>query len=735
MNHSAQELPSGCPCPEGTEVYQDTGQVSEPLKLPFKFIQYITTKDTEVYKNILENNILLLDIIYFSKIIDNERDNYNVHIQDLINQLNSIVTTKFKINQKFSKYFSLDSSLFWSLAFAKLILIKFTNYSKLPKETSLFITEIKKHLSQNKELYLLYIMTLDLKLQYFAENHQQLLKSDILSLISAVHQNNSILDMQFKKAIASKALLYLRKLSEYQYLDQDFENHYQTLETILFTSLQGELSQNRHQHIKNMLNNKIFFNFKSNNIINTNKSLTVNIKITSTISIPDLILDKTYIFSIEKLKKFAAHLVTNRFTLKFQSDHEKNKIFIKNLNTQGYCSTAGVPNKKFIAPEERSNIFGIFNAIYHEHSMPQISTAELNKILDKGISAAILQDKVLKLLNGFNPRHAAVLFQACLAKKQPNYGLPENVRKSMQEIVKNCFAINWQVWEQYNKISGWNKLATFKSKILKIAEQIVKNFEINKKSIIIGVGTNTSKTIAGKIKKSCHRFYAAIKFNSEGKVLIFLSNGGEHSERFYTPCSKVRNHDTPHFHHAAIAPFDINDISNKEAFTQYIFNLLVLEYENLNDDPNTDANGQQIEGIKTHFEEVLSNLYPTAGTFKGNNKIFNNFQRQDLPARFRIQSQGNCTVHNLKKALITLFFEPENEMMIGLLDDHLLLSFDQLVSECQEITADQEHQNHDESSMADYMKFSIFKQLPINTPPESEVLTENPAKPQILNPC
>ena len=124
--------------------------------------------------------------------------------------------------------------------------------------------------------------------------------------------------------------------------------------------------------------------------------------------------------------------------------------------------------------------------------------------------------------------------------------------------------------------------------------------------------------------------------------------------------------DTTCYKYAAFEQVEFN-MANQERLSQYLSFSLSLAYiqSDGKGDEQTDVSGNVIGVSPVDFHFLIENLYmhtkdslgaPISGLmsfFYGYSQTqpIEGFKRQNLDATYLSQVQGNCTVHNLKKAL------------------------------------------------------------------------------------
>ncbi len=481
---------------------------------------------------------------------------------------------------------------------------------------------------------------------------------------------------QHKEAIYS----WYVALCEYfpGYPDRDFFKEVDSLMTHKPWNHNGILAQMRHRHIKKILVNPVFFNYQENTSFDTEdektkkltvKNNTIELKITS-----------------KKLQKFSAHIVPpSKPTLWIKIENEKeinlkkfNKRLKVNLRKKGIVNSEGFLNKSclknhIVFHPIKETIVDTINSTIRKFNNKTEQLKYMNNINFDAIKKHYTNlVNIQEQLAGFETIDMLALTEQALVKHQ--YGLPDQILTPVRQAVHGALKIFYLA----KKINESKKSDSKKyNDWFKLAETILVDLENNPRSILIPVGTPIHK---GK-SSSDHAIYVVLKYSRvDSTWRVIISNGGSGVKTFHTCIANQDERDRKQYHYAAFKPFTLNAI-NKEALQHYLYTILRLEYIQALSDNKGRRKDEPL-----NYDNILANLYLRTNNkndkelFTGYQfKEFANFTRLDLDDCLDAQFTGNCTMHNLKKAL-TIMFDMDVPTL-GLLVDNLMLGCDQLISQ------------------------------------------------------
>ncbi|MES2614655.1 MAG: hypothetical protein V4591_04485 [Bdellovibrionota bacterium] len=394
-------------------------------------------------------------------------------------------------------------------------------------------------------------------------------------------------------------------------------------------------------------------------------------------------------FGIELLLKYFWHLCPNRYEapqILFSVDGT-NKILNEKFNALVHAELKklGIVPSKGSLPGTKRVLLDVAHrlnlSIHHDRL----------ELYLKWINAQYQElKKYFETLDGFNDEASIQLFFECVSLQQ-QYGMTEELRQKIASVVKICLKILHNM-NQINNNSA-NTESQKKEKFYSLSKNITKEFFEKKQSFILKVGTPIPPEEKGQPKKrySKHAFYVVFKVE-EDRFQIILVNGGQGVTPHHLPSSPDGvPQDLSYYRYAAFENLNF-DKSTREKIEHYIYRLLILGYTESEgkEGDQTDENGKFLGVSPINFDYLLKNIYMHTqnplGQSSHKNPVFfygykdvevAGFEKSNLKEDYLGQIVGNCTVHNLKKALAILY--NFNEVDVGLLDDHMLLAFDQFL--------------------------------------------------------
>lgn len=275
-------------------------------------------------------------------------------------------------------------------------------------------------------------------------------------------------------------------------------------------------------------------------------------------------------------------------------------------------------------------------------------------------------------LSGMETHDALILASLSLSVNH-SYGLPAGIRADMVSSIK----LAYDFYAKFKKIHEETHSGQLRHKAwFDKAKEIVKDLSNYQIPIIIQVGS----PIKPENSYSRHAMYVVLKhLKVEDKWQIIIVNGGGEVDSFHKLVANQNPNDRCQYHYVAFELFKL-DSANQEALAHYLYRILSMEFT------KTIYNeGPREIGKLFDYHNMLCNLYLRDKKTKDEffygyqDKKITAFKRADLAEYFDEQFMGNCTNHNLKRALRIAY--DMDDITFGLMADNLVLGCDELISQ------------------------------------------------------
>lgn len=453
----------------------------------------------------------------------------------------------------------------------------------------------------------------------------------------------------------------------------------------------GTAVRNKHHFVRLSLHNQNYFKFEtalpvvgSGNL----KSLTVKFS------------NDQHTINLSKLQllKFAAHLypLTNpifQIALPQLSGYDNDQITHKihtKLREKGWCNSTGAlkpaffPKEKPAQEQRQVDVQKIlFDSIYsytgsrRHYWQQEVAKWQLDTYKSKFASLLAFKDK----LEGLAPDTAILLLRKCLAY-EAQHGLPNNLRLVIRDMLlvtaEACVCahqIENKNTSNFNKHKQWFALAKeMTDKFLKAKQTMVHYVGVPREAVKVG------ETPAH------HAMYVVFRYfieNGEDKIQFIMVNGGYGAKFFHRSATLGVAVDDEDRDYAACKPFT-DTPANRTMLEHYMYNVLSLKYRTATS-KYQESPGDGKNRSQNSFEDVMRDFYCRSKNeyeesyFRGFQFKRFDLERQDLTTGCINQFMGNCTIHNLKKAL-QIGYSMDDEMY-GRLEDQLLIGFDKFIEE------------------------------------------------------
>jgi hypothetical protein len=281
---------------------------------------------------------------------------------------------------------------------------------------------------------------------------------------------------------------------------------------------------------------------------------------------------------------------------------------------------------------------------------------------------------LMKKLSGFNPQHTLHFFHSFLIETP--FGLPTEIRNTIQETIKQCLYYS----DQAEKILTGKYAVSKKYKILfELAKAFVNELVTSQNTRILNVGT---PILPGE-KYSGHAIYVAFKFTAANQVRIIISNGGLGVRQFHRSTTTGIERDAEEYDYAAFEVLSLTP-ANQEKLSHYVYRIMQTRYTQASTGPG-EGKGNGSNRNANSFDDIVRDIYlrihqvKEPSYFRGYQFKPFYLQRDDLQQSLLAQFTGNCTIHNLKKALQIAY--DMDDTLFGKLEDNLIIGFDQKVTQ------------------------------------------------------
>lgn len=439
----------------------------------------------------------------------------------------------------------------------------------------------------------------------------------------------------------------------------------------------------RHNFILKKLANKNYFE----HISNYTQPLVSN-ALYHDINFPDGTLHR-FTFTKNDLLKFAAHIFAPstpilEFYLSDISATSLNNFNIqlrKYLRTLGHCNARGFIRPSFFKEKPNTIKEQILRALWDCKIITSRESETIYRNKLKGWKPEIIEPeyqrllKVMKELEGYGPQDALHLIHECLIVHP--FGLDLNLLNRIKSVLLKCLYYSTQC----DKFKGETYI-TSQSHFFKLAGDIVDDLYIRREPILLQVGT----PIEPLKLHSNHAIYVALKCQNDNTVRVIITNGGLGVNYFHQTTMTGIEKDDEEYRYAAFAPVELVE-NNKLLLQNYIYRALLTRYINAKDlvgEGSGNGSNRPHNFYNDSYDNIMRDLYlrkniaSEPAYFRGYQFKKFNWQRDDLEQSFLTQFTGNCTIHNMKKALQILF--DMDEPTFGKFEDNLLLGFDHLIT-------------------------------------------------------
>jgi hypothetical protein len=357
-----------------------------------------------------------------------------------------------------------------------------------------------------------------------------------------------------------------------------------------------------------------------------------------------------------------------------------NIEFNKNLRRIGHCNARGHLRPSFFKAKKMTIRTQVLNAL---ESCKVITSNEMRveystKLMHWDHMTFEPQYKsrlkVMDELSGFSACNNLHFFFEFLVAT--HYGLQEGARVTIRDTIKQCL---YYADQAKRILKGKTAIRKMHKDLFVLAKRFITDFVTSKCTRIINVGT----PIAPGKTHSEHSIYVVFKFIEPNHVKIIISNGGLGVNQFHRPATAGVERDHEEYDYAAFETLTLT-AANQDMLSHYVYRILQIRFMTATDKPGQGkGNGSNRDG--NTFDDIVRDIYlrtrqeKEPSYFRGYQFKKFSLQRDDLPQSLLAQFTGNCTLHNLKKALQIGY--DMDDTIFGKLEDNLLVGFDQKVTQ------------------------------------------------------
>jgi hypothetical protein len=396
------------------------------------------------------------------------------------------------------------------------------------------------------------------------------------------------------------------------------------------------------------------------------------------------------------LLKVAAHLYPISgpiFSLHFptlcQYDNEQITLdIIGKFRALKFCDSSGLLKSVFFNKDKNGNFANkakirqiIFDCIYARVGSRRVYWQEQVDLWDMNSYEAqyVAKLKFRDFLEGLVPDQAMLMLRQCI-----DYETPHGVSVRLRQTIMATLLKATEIFSESETIEA-KQITNIKKheQWFQLAKKVVAQFLKDKNTMILYAGVPRETVPSGE-EPAHHAMYVVLTYQLNGgkfQIRIIIVNGGYGSNFFHRSATHGIEDDNEERDFAACQPFELS-LANREILEHYVYNVISLKHR-YTSTKYQESPGDGHDRSQNTFEDVMRDIYLRSKNdnereyFRGFQYKEFNLSREDLTTGCINQFMGNCTIHNLKKAIqIGYSLDEEN---YGRLEDQLLIGFDRFV--------------------------------------------------------